>query len=577
MEYEFGAHEAWYFARELQNGVVTLKIPRRLFTGDAASITLQPDNYYKSGYLWKTLFPVSYSETDILRSIEEALLNIDREDSEEPTTDKPMGVLYGYAEVDDPFTAIKIRVQVQGRQILSAFPSWEQPHTGNNGKPYSPEHSIGFQFAESTLEHERFPSTYGPVFKQDALDLDALIQRTPDFIKFRRLYRAGADPDDFRAARIKSLRKYARKAKRKDLENIETYLADYPCAKDPCFVQQIIYVQCLEFLDASPIALNCAQLAENVGECIWVLAFCDNIYKTRRAIVAIVRFLEMAVVHTGGLSTLMFKALLGRLISIASRHHDRNALNDTLRALAASPSRASLYTEFDLNPFVKINDNAGLAIVGLSSVKMMLKVDHLIEFIAFNLGENYLLNLSKEQRLSLAAAVVDKQYGRRLASDVMSKFVGSDFDFFIPGKLELSGVSDQVTPAESDLIAIVRDYGRMLLVLRQRIVIEDAEAYTAEPDYSQAGTKDHFELMRQKHKYALVRTMHEALLDNVKKFSDTVGYVRLGAACRKAIDRFSTERIPLPKPIPDYIDSWQRKVAISEPNENDMVSQIFGR
>jgi len=461
-EFRFGFDDAWYFARELQNGVVTLKIPRRLFTGDAANITRQPDNYYKSGYLWKTLFPVSYSETDILKAIEEALINLDKEDSQEPTTNDPSGVLYGYANVNDPFTAIKIRIQVRGDQILSAFPSWEQPHTGNNGKPYSPEHSIGFQFAESTLDHEKLKGLYGPVFKEDALDFNALIDRTPDFIKFRRIAPEGDHIDHVRASRLKSLRRYARKASRKDLDKIDEYLSDYPCAKDPYLTQQILYSHCLELIDSSQVAFNTAQLAENVGECIWVLAFCDNIHKTRRAIVAIVRILEMAIVHAGGLNTLVFKALLGRLISIAAHHHDPSALKDTLKALSGSPCRAALYTEFDLNPLVKANNTEGWAVIGLSTIKMALTADHLIEFIALNLGENYLLNFTKEQRLSFAEAVVGRQYGRRLASDVMSRFVGSDFDFFIPGKLELSDLSKQVIPDESDLMAIVRDYGRTI-------------------------------------------------------------------------------------------------------------------
>lgn len=576
LEFKFGVDDAWYFARELQNGVITLKIPRRLFTGDAASITLQPDNYYKSGYLWKTLFPVSYSETDILRSIQEALLNIDKEDSEEPAPDRPMGVLYGYAAVDDPFTAIKIRVQVRGNQILSAFPSWEQPRTGNNGKPYSPEHSIGFQIAESTLDHKMFQSHYGPVFKEDVLDLNALVERTPSFIKSRGAVLAGTSIDDFRSERVQILQQYACRASREDLDKIDDYLADYPCAKDPFRAQQAIYNQCLGLIDRSPEMFSSVQFSENVGECILVLAFCDSIHKTRKAIVAIVRFLAMGIVHAGGLNTLMFKALLGKMITIATQHHDPDALKDTLKALAGSPSRAALYTEFDLNPFVKTNSPDGLAIIGLTSVKTALTVDHLIEFIAFNLGENYLLGFNKEQRLSIASAVVDKQNGRRLSSDVMSRLVGSDFDFFIPGKLEVQRMVGRPGPDESDFISIIRDYGRMLLMLRQRIVIEDTKVYAAEPDYSQAGTQAHFELMKQKHKYAFVRAMHKAMLEDTKKFSDAAGHVRLSEACRKAIERFDTEAIPLPKPIPDYIDSWRQSFARSEPGCNDLASSVLG-
>lgn len=152
LQFRHGVHDAWYYARELQNGVVTLKIPRKLFTGSAASITQQPDNYYKSGYLWKTLFPTQYTEGEILKVIAEALVNLDREESALPTAEQPAGVLYGYAATSDPFTAIKVRIQVRGSQILSAFPAWDQPATGNNGKPYSHVHSIGFLIAESTLD-----------------------------------------------------------------------------------------------------------------------------------------------------------------------------------------------------------------------------------------------------------------------------------------------------------------------------------------------------------------------------------------------------------------------------------------
>lgn len=67
LEYDAGRHDDWFYARELQNGVITLKIPRRMFTGDAASITMKPDVHYKSGYLWKTLYPIGYSEDDVIK------------------------------------------------------------------------------------------------------------------------------------------------------------------------------------------------------------------------------------------------------------------------------------------------------------------------------------------------------------------------------------------------------------------------------------------------------------------------------------------------------------------------------
>lgn len=41
--------ETWYYTRELQNGVILLKIPRECFQSQAAKITLFPETFYK----WK--------------------------------------------------------------------------------------------------------------------------------------------------------------------------------------------------------------------------------------------------------------------------------------------------------------------------------------------------------------------------------------------------------------------------------------------------------------------------------------------------------------------------------------------
>ncbi|RZJ85439.1 MAG: hypothetical protein EOO64_00690 [Massilia sp.] len=575
LHFQAGVHDAWYYARELQNGVVTLKIPRRLFTGSAASITKQPDNYYKSGYLWKTLFPIRYSEADILRVIGEALKNLDQEDSDFPTAEQPAGVLYGYADSDNPFTAIKIRIQVRGNYILSAFPAWEQPLTGNNGKAYSHEHSISFQIALSTLEYEKVNDAYGPAFPNKTFAPSVFLERTPDFIRERQPRNWSERVDANQAARGKVLRKFAGKAKPADLDKIDSYLADYPCAKDPFGVQRNIYMSLKEHLAQSTEFFNAAQLTENIGECVWVLAFCDNRFKTRRAINAIVRFLSMAIVHTGGLNTLMFKRLVGKMISIAQAHQDASALKDVLEALASSPCRAALYTEFDLNPFVKKNDDEGLSIIGLPFIEMEIKPEHLVEFIAFSFGENYLAFFSKPIRLQMAADLLTERDQWQLAKDVMSRFTGNDFAFFMPDKLNLASLSSQALPRDDDLRAIVRDYGRMLLMLRQRIILEDPASYQAERDFSQYGTPAFFELMRQKHKYMLVRAQHLQMLEVNKAFAEKAGLTRLSDDCKDALERFPKERIPMPKHIPDYIDNWRKKLKPEDVEARLTLEEMF--
>ncbi|MFX7788861.1 hypothetical protein ABTJ89_19225, partial [Acinetobacter baumannii] len=82
----------------------------------------------------------------------------------------------------------------------------------------------------------------------------------------------------------------------------------------------------------------------------------------------------------------------------------------------------------------------------------------------------------------------------------MSFLSGIDFQFFMPARLKPAQLTAKTSPAEDDLIAVVRDYGRMLVLYRQRVVAEDVDAYRVEVDYSQAGSLEFFNLIRQKHK-----------------------------------------------------------------------------
>lgn len=576
LQYDVNQHDDWFFARELQNGVITLKIPRQLFTGNAADITRQPDLHYKSGYLWKTLFPMSYTVDDIINAIGEALENFDREDSTFPTAHNATGVIYGYADVHKPLTAMKLRIQLIGNQIRSAFPAWEQPFTGNNGKPYSHEHSISFQIAVSTVKVEHFQKVYGPVFPNQIFDPQALVELTPNFIQTRAQRVPAVGVDAWQASRQAELNHVAEAMPESDLAKIEAYLHDYVCSKAPFYVQRNLYEHCLAAINDSPLIFNAGQLIENIGECIQVLSICDGRFHTRRAIDAMVRFLGMAVVHTGGLNTLLYKRLLGRFLTIAHGHHDAGALREVVAALRTSPCRATLYTEFDLNPFVKTNDDIGLSTIGMTGVTLELKPEHLFEFIAFNLGENYLVVFSKEQRLELARKMFASPELLQMAADSMSFLTGSDFDFFMPIQLKLSALGTKVPPTEDDLIAIAKDYGRMLVLQRQRVVLEDPKAHSVELDFDMWGTHEFFVLTKQKHKRRFIQHFHEEMLNELIGFADTVSYERLKSNCVQALAGLSSERIPLPKPIPNYINSWRTHRNNQEADLGAIAEQILG-
>jgi hypothetical protein len=578
LEYDSEAHDDWFFARELQNGVITLKIPRLMFTGSAAKITMQPDNYYKSGYLWKTLFPIGYSEKDIIKVIGEAFDNIDREDSTYPSEEKQVGVLYGYALLEDPLKTLKLRIQLRNNQIKSVFPSWEQPASGNNGKPYSHTNSINFNIAESTVDHKKYAKAWGHVFQKDYFCLDTLLSLTPNFI----LYRPRRDPstgiDNWRDEREKELMENAPSMSSEELQLIETYLHDFICCKDPYGIQTALYKDCLDKIKEDDYIFNASQLLENIAECVQVLTHADLKHGTRRAMDFIIRFISMAVVHTGGLCTLMFKRVLGEFIETAIGHHDETSRREFFSALAESPCRAALYTEFDLSPFVKENNEMGLCIVGCQNIDIELKPEHLYQFVAFNLGENYLLSLSEKNRLAIAEACFSGTELQAMVADCMSFLSGIDFQFFMPIRLDPIRLEQKLAPNEEDLIALVRDYSRMLVLYRQRIVLEDPDAYQAELDYGQFGTTEFFNLIRQKHKRQFVWEMHNAMLDELHRLAEALEYTKLMERVKTIKTGLPKEVIPMPNRVPNYILEhldWVKAPTLDMRNDN-LIRQILG-
>jgi len=557
-EYDTTAHKDWYFARELQNGVIALKIPRCLFTGNAASITMQPDTHYKSGYLWKTLYPTTYSIDDILSAIAQALENIDREDSSFLSHANANGLIFGYARVDQPFEAIRLRLQLHGNEIRSAFPSWNQPMTGNNGKAYSHEHSIAFQIASSTVGHEKFSPPDSAVFSGGKFNLDALVSITPDFLLTRDKPTYGVIQDEWHAARMDELRKVADSCSEGDIEKVIKYLNDYATSKEPCYVQARIYKYYLNELDNSLPLFNAAQLVENICESCWVLSLYDRKQGSMEAIHSIVRFLKMAVVHTGGLDSLQYKRLLGVFLEIAAEHHDIDSVKDVIDALAKSPCRAALYTEFNLNPYVKVNDEDCLCIIGTSGVRIALSSEHLFDFISLNLGENYLFIFDKAKRLAIARGLWQGRNSERLIADSLAFGIGADYDFFIPAKYDPSDmVSGKTSPSETALICIAKDYGRMLIIYRQRVVAEDVNAYVEELDFDDWGSQRFFEITRQKHKRTFIQIMHEQMLQSFIRFGEKQKYEKLRITCQRALRKLPKEHVPFPKGIPNYIQSWQ--------------------
>jgi hypothetical protein len=559
-DFDTDFHSGWYYARELQNGVITLKIPRELFSKDAANITMMPDVNYRSGYLWKTLFPRHYGREDILNVIREALINIDEEDS---MLDGEQKLIIGYARTLEPFTAIRIRVQLQGTEIRSAFPTWDQPFTGNNGKPYSHEHSISFQLAASTIGAEGTGHRASRVFVGDGFDFPALMQLTPKFLLTRRRPNYNQIQDDWHTARRAAIAEYVSSIADIDVNSIVNYLRDYAIAKQPFHVQCNIYRYYLDFIEKYPGVCNAVDIAQNSADCFYALTLIDNKNGTFRLFDAARRFLAMGVCYAGGLDTLEMKRLVQTIIECAMLHHSHDSATIIIDLISTSPLRAALFTEFNVNPFIKTNDEIGIPIIGHPGVTLSFSERHLIDFVSTSLGENYLLNFSKEERKKIAIKFISENYTKRIISDSLLYFRGSDFDFFsyimIDLMENLNPNGGKTLPSEGSLVSITREYSRMLVAYRQRIVMEDLDAYGADPYEYDFGSIEHFEIMKQQHKRTYVHMLHEMWLTATIEFSKKVNYTKLEKRAEHLLGALSKERVPLPKRIPDHIRSWMHE------------------
>jgi hypothetical protein len=186
------------------------------------------------------------------------------------------------------------------------------------------------------------------------------------------------------------------------------------------------------------------------------------------------------------------------------------------------------------------------------------------------------MRFSKDQRLAIARGFFARSEQQEMVADAMSFLSGIDFQFFMPARLEPAQLAAKSPPAEDDLIAVARDYGRMLVLYRQRVVMEDVGAYEAEPDYGQAGTLEFFNLIRQKHKRQFVLSMHEGMLTELINYAVSVGYVKLKAKVENMLKQLPKEAVPMPKPIPDYIVEGRDRPTAFAGDTDALVRAILG-
>ncbi|SFQ07236.1 hypothetical protein [Enterovibrio norvegicus] len=473
--YNSSQHSFWYYARELGNGVVTLRLPRELFSGKAASITMYPDDYYKSGYLWKTLFPIGYDREKIIQVVEEALAN-------EDITQRKKGQIVGYINKDDPLSKMKIVIQHRGKEIKSVFPAWTQPNTGNNGKPYSHYDNIGFVIAQSTEYFNDEVKLYQPSifnFTGDRFKVNELPLYTPRLFRDRNNPKAEQSLSDWKKSRIIELNRCSLDREQNDL--IYNYLNDFSLVK---YYPEIIsgaYSHAWELIANDTSIYNSSQVVQNIVDGINYLYFTGQ---SDRLVTTIEFLLANMVTHT--LFDLMSKKrILSSMINVVVGAKSPELSYKFLLGLSQSPVRREAYIEYNIDSLSKKKLSTllplnhfpdELALIKNPSLELGVKFDDFIEILKEALGETYTLNFNDDDLYALLNSIVENQEPnfKNLVIESLRFFSSEDFTSLsahIEGILE---TAERFDYGDKELLSttvglILRDYCRIQFAHRQRI------------------------------------------------------------------------------------------------------------
>ncbi|MEX9745008.1 hypothetical protein AB7402_02380 [Providencia rettgeri] len=466
-------HNAWYYARELQNGVITLRIPKELFANKAAKMTMYPDDYYKSGYLWKTLFPVNFGEKEIIQSIREALNNIDYEESQN-------GLLVGYACTDEILKTIRLTIQHSNGQINSAFPSWTQPNTGNNGKSYSHYDSIGHVISWSTV---MFPTDTQSFELQDAKGDKPqkefnLLEITPSLFLERSIpIKNNLEWQKKRKIELEFLSKVISDS---DFEFILNYIYNNSIIK--CYSQMMneFYNEKSFFLHSN-MYFNAIQIHQNICDGLYLISLFDNIYSTNY-LNDVVEYLLKTMVSFAGVDSWCKRKIIHEIIHACLIHHDKRTLMQLIILLSESPIRREIFIDFNLDSIVKkairtpqIEMPFELGVVYGLNYNFDLKPEHFGEFFKENLGETYSLHFNDSQREKIYSGIFKNKGNYDLMlKDTLKYITNNYFSLFshvfsvILDNLEVDEETD-VNKLDIALSSITRDYCRIQFAHRARI------------------------------------------------------------------------------------------------------------
>ncbi len=566
-KYNSNTHKLWYYARSLQNGVITLKIPRELFQSKAANLTKFPDTYYKSGYLWKTLFPKEKTKDDILNIIDEALFNLDREETQS-------GILIGYALMAHPFTGLKIRIQCIENKINSAFPTWEQPMTGNTGKAFSHADTISFTIALST---EYFDESDNNEFIESniymhTLGITSVLLNTPSFLLSRPVLPNNGELDIWMSSREVELSSISKNMSENNIQYLQKYLEDSFICKNGYPFQQGAYHEIYGDLEKDIALFNAISISQNIIECITVINNYDQINKTTYLMGSMTHILLNKVLYTGALDSWNNKVLHNKILDFILLYHNTNIIPMYINAISQSPIRSSLYTEFDLanicykKEFNLMNeDDAKLfAIMNLPIDNYIIKPKYFKDYLLLNLSENYFMNFDEKTRDNFVDNII-KELGvnfEKMVDHSTNLTSIKDFIFFQEKFNQLTEIiiTKQIVGINNDSLSIIiKDFFRIQTAQRMKVFLRKSDFELNAMDYFDYDSEEYKLHTLIKHERRVNVFSLEWFLDDALKIATYMNDEKLIIAIDKYKSSVWTERPPQSKFIPSYIKHWSNQ------------------
>ncbi|WP_407552944.1 hypothetical protein [Vibrio parahaemolyticus] len=545
----------WYYARELQNGVINLRLPKDIFQSRAAKLTNFPDENYKSGYLWKTLFPIGWGEKEIINATKDALSNVDREKSND-------GEVIGYALKEDPLKQMRICVLHRDGKINSIFPSWTQPCTGNNGKPYSHFDSIGHVLSESTLyfdSEEKLSCPPESSLLGDNNSLNNLPFFTPNFI-LKRHFVGESDIDIWTNEKNYNLLKYAGESSEGDIENIKRYLLDGVVVKDNYMAPRYVYDNHFFEVIFSKEFFNSFHIPQNIIDSMSVVSYYDAFNKTNHIDDIINFLLANMVTHTGCLDSWNKKRVLNTMIDIVLSHHDKSLVSRFIKWLAESPCRRELYIDINCATFEKIDLDIDdvimedgmfdFSLVNIHSTEQPIKckLNHFKYYYMLSLGETYLAMFN----LEMLESFFDEHHSFNLkcfVSDSIKYTRSRDLMLFSEqfDKIVDHVIKHNITDLdETTLLCIFKDYYRIQSAQRLRSNLYYKDVSNLEIDYGNPKSIEFIRATCLKHERACNQFSINMFFDSCERLSSFMNFNKFQQEIAKQRESYFKEVPPLP-------------------------------